>query len=185
MFRLKEVLKEKNVTAKELAVRAGITPVALSRYINGESSPRLDLVERLAELLEVDIVDLIKEPNGKSRSCVRRKTKEQLQHDTYVKLLTYCKFYFGEEGMPLKFQNDPAAKALNIMECNICFDRDMYEYDTGGNSLRQEFYLRVASRINGDRKHYAEYMERYFGDRPKILNEMYDRFGRPEEVDTH
>ena len=182
MFRLKEVLKEKNMTAKDLALKAGVTPVVLSRYINGTSSPRLDLMERLAEILEVDIVELIKDPEAGGRGRPRRKTIEERQHDTYVKLLTFCKYYHGEISIPNKIRNDEAAIELRKIERDVCYYDYLYTFDTGGNSLRHKFYLSVASEINYRREHYVEYMQLYFGDRPKVLDEMYGIFGYPEEV---
>lgn len=178
MFRLKEVLKEKKMTANELAQRVGVTPVVVSRYVSGISSPRLDFMEKVAEILDIDVVELIREPDG----ATRRKSKEERQHDTYCKLLTYCKYYHGEIGTPLKMAKDPQAQAMRKAEVSRIEDWDLYQYDTGDNALRDEFYLRVASVFNQDGQHYYEYMTAYFADEPKLLEKMLDIFGRPKEI---
>lgn len=58
ILRLKDVLKEKGITGKELALRVGITENALSMIINGKRQPRFELLIAIAKTLDVDIRDL-------------------------------------------------------------------------------------------------------------------------------
>ncbi|NAS32441.1 helix-turn-helix domain-containing protein [Flavobacteriaceae bacterium R38] len=58
VLRLKEVLKEKEVSGKTLAETVGITETSLSRIIKGDQQPRFDLLLQIAETLDVDIRDL-------------------------------------------------------------------------------------------------------------------------------
>ncbi len=58
VLRLKELLKEKGVTGKELAEKVDITENAISLIINDKRQPRFDLLLQMAETLNVDIRDL-------------------------------------------------------------------------------------------------------------------------------
>jgi transcriptional regulator with XRE-family HTH domain len=58
VLRLKEVLKEKEMSGKKLAEIVGITETSLSRIINGDQQPRFDLLLKIAQTLNVDIREL-------------------------------------------------------------------------------------------------------------------------------
>lgn len=57
-LRIKEILKEKGITSKDLASEFGITENGLSLVINGKRQPRFELLERLAERLNVQLWQL-------------------------------------------------------------------------------------------------------------------------------
>lgn len=57
--RLKIILSEKNKTGKWLAEQLGKDPSTISKWCSNSSQPQLDTVIRIAELLEVDIKELI------------------------------------------------------------------------------------------------------------------------------
>ena len=57
MLRIKEVLKEKGITLKDLAAMLGITNVALSRIVNGNTT--IETLRKIAEALDVDVRELI------------------------------------------------------------------------------------------------------------------------------
>ncbi len=57
--RLKIILAEKNKTGKWLAEQLGKDPSTVSKWCSNLSQPQLDTVIRIAELLEVDITELI------------------------------------------------------------------------------------------------------------------------------
>lgn len=57
--RLKIVLAEKNKTGKWLAEQLGKDPSTVSKWCSNSSQPQLDTVIRIAELLDVDIKELI------------------------------------------------------------------------------------------------------------------------------
>lgn len=57
--RLKIILAEKNKTGKWLAEQLGKDPSTVSKWCSNSSQPQLDTVIRIAELLEVDITELI------------------------------------------------------------------------------------------------------------------------------
>lgn len=57
--RLKIILAEKNKTGKWLAEQLGKDPSTVSKWCSNLSQPQLDTVIRIAELLEVNIEELI------------------------------------------------------------------------------------------------------------------------------
>ena len=57
--RLKEVLEEKNITQKELAIRIGVTEGTISRYVNGKRKISLLNIFKIANCLNVPMEELI------------------------------------------------------------------------------------------------------------------------------
>jgi len=53
--RLQELLDDKDITQRELAQRIGVTEVTISRYLNGERKPRIEIISKIAEVLGVSI----------------------------------------------------------------------------------------------------------------------------------
>lgn len=60
-FRLKEILSQKGITLKDFANTSGISQSNLSNYINGNISPTLDTLKKIASHLGIDLVELFKE----------------------------------------------------------------------------------------------------------------------------
>lgn len=60
-LRLKELLAKKGITMKEFSVTSGISQSNLSNYINGNISPTLDTLNKIAHHLDIEVVDLFKE----------------------------------------------------------------------------------------------------------------------------
>ena len=58
ILRLKEVLKEKKVTGKQLADMVGVSQPAISEFVNNKSHPRPELLLKIATALDVDLKDL-------------------------------------------------------------------------------------------------------------------------------
>ncbi len=58
VLRLKELLKEKKTTGKQLAEMVGVTANTISFIITGKSYPSFDLLIKIANALQVDIKDL-------------------------------------------------------------------------------------------------------------------------------
>ena len=56
---LKSLLEEKGMTQAELARRTGITEASVSRYINGNRSPRIAQAYRMALVIGIDMNTLI------------------------------------------------------------------------------------------------------------------------------
>ena len=60
-LRIKEVLKEKGLTAVWLATQIGITQPNISNIVSGKSKPSLETLEKIANALGVDIIELFSE----------------------------------------------------------------------------------------------------------------------------
>lgn len=58
---LKEILKEKGMTSKELAEKLGVTSVTISYIVTNKTTPSLDMVSRIAQVLNVKISTLLGE----------------------------------------------------------------------------------------------------------------------------
>ena len=55
-MRIKEILKERGQTQKDLALKMGVAEISLSRSING--NPSLETLQKIADALEVEISEL-------------------------------------------------------------------------------------------------------------------------------
>ena len=60
-LRLKEILAQRGLTLKEFAQSSGISQSNLSNYLNGNISPTLDTLKKIATNLNVDVVELFRE----------------------------------------------------------------------------------------------------------------------------
>lgn len=59
MNKIKELLEKKGMTQRELADRVGVTEVSMSRYINGDRTPKGPIAAMMARVLDADITDVI------------------------------------------------------------------------------------------------------------------------------
>lgn len=53
--RIEKLLKEKHITQKDLAMMVGVTESALSRYINNEREPKIEVLANIATALDTTI----------------------------------------------------------------------------------------------------------------------------------
>lgn len=60
-LRLKEILAQRHITLKDFAASSGISQSNLSNYLNGNISPTLDTLNRIAENLGIEVTELFKE----------------------------------------------------------------------------------------------------------------------------
>lgn len=58
MLRLKEILKERHITLTAFSKKVGISQANLSNYINGNVSPTLSTLEKIADALGIELADL-------------------------------------------------------------------------------------------------------------------------------
>ena len=69
-MRVKEILKEKGVTGKELAAAIGMTPTGLSIAIGENGNPSLSTLRKIADFLNVPVSKLLDdEEHSKKISC--------------------------------------------------------------------------------------------------------------------
>ena len=57
--RVKELMKDKNINQKQLAEQSGITEASVSRYLNGERTPRIDIVSNFARVFGISVDDIL------------------------------------------------------------------------------------------------------------------------------
>lgn len=72
-LRIKEVIKEKGLTVTLLAKKMGINRVGLSNHING--NPSVEIIQRIADALGVDIVELFEPAKSNEFTCPSCGTK--------------------------------------------------------------------------------------------------------------
>ena len=60
-LRLKEILSQRGITLKEFSVSSGISQSNLSNYINGNISPTLETLKKIALPLNIDITERFRE----------------------------------------------------------------------------------------------------------------------------
>jgi len=68
-LRIKEVLKEKGLTAVWLASQIEITQPSMSGIMNGKIKPSIDTLERIALALNVPVTELFEQPATDIINC--------------------------------------------------------------------------------------------------------------------
>lgn len=58
LLKIKELIKLKGITGKELANKVEVTPASISNIINGNSFPKPELLVSIAAVLDVDVKEL-------------------------------------------------------------------------------------------------------------------------------
>lgn len=57
-LRLKELMAERNISGKKLAETLETRPATISDIVNGKTQPRFELLQKIANILEVEMADL-------------------------------------------------------------------------------------------------------------------------------
>lgn len=60
MNRIKVVLAEKNIQSKWISEQLGVSRATVSKWVNNTSQPSLEMIEKLAKLLDVDYTELLR-----------------------------------------------------------------------------------------------------------------------------
>ena len=58
ILRIKEILEEQSINARDLAKSVDVSPVSIYNIVNGDSFPKPGLLKQIAEVLDVDIREL-------------------------------------------------------------------------------------------------------------------------------
>lgn len=72
-LRVKEILRERGLSQKDLAGKMGVAEISLSRSING--NPSMDTLIKIAEALEVEMGELFSPQNKDEIICPKCGTK--------------------------------------------------------------------------------------------------------------
>ena len=93
---LKYYRMKKGLSKKELACKVGLTPMAISNYESGSRKPDMDILKRLADVLEVRVSDFLKVRNEKLDFCHGefRKNSSMPQKDQEF-IREYAEEYLG------------------------------------------------------------------------------------------
>lgn len=59
-LRLKEILKERKLSITKFSSMVGISQSNLSNYINGNISPKLETLEKIADCLGIEVTELFR-----------------------------------------------------------------------------------------------------------------------------
>ena len=60
MNRLKVVLAEKNIQSKWISEQLGVSRAIVSKWVNNTSQPSLEMIDKLAKLLDIDYTELLR-----------------------------------------------------------------------------------------------------------------------------
>ena len=60
MTRLKVVLAEKNIQSKWISEQLGVSRATVSKWVNNTSQPSLEMIDKLAKLLDIDYTELLR-----------------------------------------------------------------------------------------------------------------------------
>ena len=90
--KIKELMSVKGISQRDLANAIQINESAMSRYISGERTPRIDILAKLARYFDVSIDELIDEKNDNTnflelRGLVAR-SASSLTNDEIKELLS-------------------------------------------------------------------------------------------------
>ncbi|PKA83597.1 DNA-binding XRE family transcriptional regulator [Ulvibacter sp. MAR_2010_11] len=58
ILRLKDILKSKGITGKDLAEKVDVTPASISNIVQGNSFPKPELLLKISDVLDVDVREL-------------------------------------------------------------------------------------------------------------------------------
>lgn len=89
MLRVKEVIKEKGMTAVEVAERMGISQSSLSRALNNNTT--VEMLQKIANVLGVDIADFFVRESEVIQVIIKNKLH------TFYSMAELKKFVEGEE----------------------------------------------------------------------------------------
>jgi transcriptional regulator with XRE-family HTH domain len=74
--RLREIRSARGMTQRDLATKAEVTFSYISRLEAGGAAPGIDLLERLAQALGIEVVELLPSTPAKTADAQRKQVKE-------------------------------------------------------------------------------------------------------------
>lgn len=90
--KIKKIRKEKGMSQKELSGKLGTTPQNLAQYENGKRNPKFESLRKIADVLEVDVMEFVKEQQSNETTSKMKKSDS----DRNWKDITSVSFSIGE-----------------------------------------------------------------------------------------
>ncbi|MFZ8933690.1 MAG: helix-turn-helix domain-containing protein [Bacteriovoracaceae bacterium] len=113
---LKKCMFEQNLTLSELAKISGVSKGQISKYMKGDNSPSLDVLERISNALGIKATQLIGEPNKQKLTFAQTKAFLDLWdafdlHDKFTAKKNRepeikCETLTGKDGTPKAYTVD-------------------------------------------------------------------------------
>ena len=93
MEKLKTILKERRISQKEFAERIGITPAALNNYVMKKTEPKIELIVKIADELNITIDNLL----GKEKKSVANNPEKEKVAQEVTKQINEAYSYFEKK----------------------------------------------------------------------------------------
>ncbi|MCD7879794.1 MAG: helix-turn-helix domain-containing protein [Candidatus Gastranaerophilales bacterium] len=87
--RIKELRKEKNLTQEQLAEMINIDPRNIIKIENAQTFPRIQTLEKIVEVLEVNISDIFRMEHLNNKTFLMNKIINKLDNDEELLRLVY------------------------------------------------------------------------------------------------
>lgn len=90
--RIKEFRKIRGLTQKQLAEKLGVTTITIQNYENNRREPNIETLNKIADVLNVTINDLIGDDFiiGASEKGITIKSLQEIQERVIKDLISYC-----------------------------------------------------------------------------------------------
>jgi len=152
---LERIRKEKQLTQAEVASRAGIAPITVSRIENNLVSPTLDVMEKIASALETSVPEIYQKIEShyslKERLTISQKIKlRRLQRELSTEQLS--RLTGIPEARLLEIENSPDLDNLRFIEVvklvkalNVKLEDILGEDESVGETLIEAFVKTLES----------------------------------------
>lgn len=97
VFRLREILKDRQITIGQFAEMTGISQSNLSNYMMGKVSPTLETLNRIANALKIDITELFRK---EEEIVLKARIGENEVEISKDELLSFIKSKIDHNGNP-------------------------------------------------------------------------------------
>ena len=67
--KLNDLMKKNKLTSHALALKAGVDPGNMSRYVKGQRTPTIEIAKKIAKALNVSLDELTADDKKKSKSA--------------------------------------------------------------------------------------------------------------------
>lgn len=86
---LKRLLEENHVTSQEFARAIGVSPSTVSMWLTNKSLPRMDLLDKIADYFDIDVVDLYFDNSKRSEHIAKIRQAMKLPTHSHATLAAH------------------------------------------------------------------------------------------------